>query len=174
MRCLVTIFFILMITGCKPGNGTKIKTETKALPTTTFIDISFYPAFNSSSRLIIAKTYDKGYITCSVTANETSEKKNLFDSVQLEKSDFDSFFNALDTVSLLKISDDITSPGVDGITIEVSIIQYNHSNKFKTWSPRRKDKPSDYFFLDAVFGLVNRKLPGESDYFKTIKSYLDY
>jgi hypothetical protein len=167
MKSLKIILYILVFSSC----NTDYKNQ---IPDKVLIDVGFYPAFHLPIQVKILKNNDSGYLTCKVLGRDTLHKITAFDSVLLTKNDFDTFFKILDTVSLLKMHYETVDIGMDGITIDATIIQNEETNKFATWSPSRKEKPIDYKFLDAVFDLINKKLPKEENYIEDVQDYLSY
>ncbi len=169
MKTPIIIILISFFSSC---NGDK--DHRTITPDKLSINIGFYPSFHLPVQLRLHKNGDTGYLTCKVLARDASYKVVSFDSVLLNKNDLDTFFRILDTISLLKIPYDTLDIGNDGITIYVDIIQDGQTNKFWSWSPSRKNQPTQYKFLDAVFDLINKKLPKEENYIEDVQDYLSY
>ena len=167
MKSLKVISVLLIFASCKSNHQTQV-------PDKVLIEAGFYPSFHLPVEIKLQKDSDSGYLTCKALDYDSANKVIAFDSVLLTKNDFDTFFKMLDTVSLLKIPYDTLDLGMDGITVVASIIQNGQTNKFRTWSPSRYEKPMHYRFLDAIFNLLNKKLPKLENYIENVQDYLSY
>jgi len=167
MKSLIFISIILLLTSCN-------SVEKKQLPNGLFIETEFYPSFHSAIKLEIHKIKETGYLTFRVLEYGTKDKIVSFDSVQLTIDDFIQFFKTLGSVSLLKIPYDTLDIGLDGVTFDGRISQDGELNEFWGWSPTRKEKPIQYKFLDAIFELLNNKLPRQENYIEDVQNYFSY
>lgn len=140
----------------------------KDIPEELLIESIFYPSFHHPVKLKLYKSREDGYLTFIVLDKKDEMKAILTDSVLLTKNDFAVFFKKLRNTSLLKIPNDSTRTGNDGITLKTKILQDGQVYQFESWSPPRND------FLDALFELLNKKLPAQENYIEDIQTYFDY
>lgn len=136
----------------------------------------FSPAFLSSSRISIIKNENTGQIKLTVyNRRDTTEISAIsyVDSVALTISDFEQFFNALGSISLLSMKSD-SSFGFDGISIVNTYWQDSIKNTFEFSSPNKKSK--EHKIVEAVIELSRQKFNKmkHQEYFESLEQYFDF
>lgn len=135
----------------------------------------FYPSFMPECRITIQAHKEAGQIKLTVAKNLESEKAYTSDSLPLKAKDLALFYNSLDSIRLLELVTNTTSPpGTDGITVYNTVTQDGRKNEFHFWSPV-KNSP-EHQVVDAIMGLAQRKFISQQqqEYFEDLEQYFDH
>lgn len=141
------------------------------LPQSFVYQGDFYPAFLPTATFVIRTHQEAGQLKLTRYKSRSS-REQLVDSVALTERELRTFFSALDSVPLLKMTTK-EQAGTDGITVENSVSRNGVHNHFRFWSPK---KPSqEHQLVEAVLGLARRKfLQPQKAYFESLEEYFDF
>jgi len=165
MKALSLVLILLCLLSCGHKKVTTI-------PGSLVMKVEFSLSFDGPVTINVNTKTGKADILSIVFKNNRLTR--LADTTILSKQDIAGFFNDLDTLSLLNIPDDTSKIGFDGMSVMTDIDQDGKHSSFSTWSPKRKEKPIYYAFLDAVFNLAYKKFPNQKDPLKRVQEYLSY
>lgn len=169
------IFFILIISllaSCsKQTNSSKIP------PNYFAYYADFLPSFMEPCRIEIVSKTNIGRMKITVFKPTKQDREILFtDSTVLDKVDLNSFFNTLDSISLLKFKPGKENMGLDGIKVYNTVYSDSATNEFKFWSPRKTTEPKEHKIVEAVIELARKKFYTlrHQEYFESLEQYFDY
>ena len=132
----------------------------------------FYPAFLPTATFVIQTHQAAGQVKLTRYKSRSS-REQLVDSAALTESELRTFFSALDSVPLLKMTTK-EQLGTDGIDVENRISRNGLHNHFSFWSPRRPSQ--EHQLVEAVLGLARRKflLQSQKVYVESLEEYFDF
>lgn len=174
MKRLLIILFLGLLAGCSGKTSKVDKTLADVKYFAYYTDFS--PSFMPSCRISIIKKGEIGQLKLIVyNFRDTSRTLRVAyaDSVVLKDSDFNYFFNTLDSISLMTMKTD-SSMGLDGIGVQNTCYQDTIKNTFYFWSPNKGSK--EHKIVEAVIGLTRQKFTSmkQQEYFESLEQYFDF
>lgn len=136
--------------------------------------IEFSPSFMPPCTMEISESGSTAQFKVTIhELKDTTLTIGLLDSVNLTKSDLDSFFRGLGDIDLLQAKTD-ENQGLDGIRVRNFVSKGEKHNEFYFWSPRKETK--EHKIVEALVELSRKKFTDlkHTEYFESLEQYFDF